>query len=214
MRNNLRKHPPTLKSNPAEAGLYALGITLGLFLLLPIAQLITETFESKSIEVTGIEQAPPPPPPPEPPPPPDQKRQEEVDPLERTQPPPTIDQLELAINPGTGPAVGSFSLPSIDIASTLDDFIFDIADLTEKPTPIDRISPEDPPSRRRGGTVWVEFIVDSNGRVQRPIILSSDLPSSNDAVIRAISRWRFQPGRKDGRAVNTRVRLPFNFPDR
>jgi periplasmic protein TonB len=66
----------------------------------------------------------------------------------------------------------------------------------------------------RSGTVTVEFVVDEAGRVLDPFVVSSTDPVFEEPTLRAVSQWRFQPGRKDGRAVRFRMRLPVEFhPD-
>lgn len=61
------------------------------------------------------------------------------------------------------------------------------------------------------GEVIVEFIVDSNGKVRNPFVVRSTHQGFNEAAVLAISKWKFAPGNVDGRAVNTRMRIPITF---
>jgi TonB family protein len=61
------------------------------------------------------------------------------------------------------------------------------------------------------GDVLVEFIVDTTGQVRNAKIVRSDHPLFSDRALEAIARWRFHPGRKDGRLVNTRMQVPIHF---
>jgi protein TonB len=68
--------------------------------------------------------------------------------------------------------------------------------------------------RRAGieGEVLVEFIVDTNGNVRNPFVVRSTQREFEAAAIQAISKWKFRPGRRGGRDVNTgRVQQPFSF---
>ena len=63
----------------------------------------------------------------------------------------------------------------------------------------------------RSGTVTVEFVVDETGAVLTPRITDSTDAVFNDSALRAIARWRFEPGRKDGRVVRFRMAVPVVF---
>jgi periplasmic protein TonB len=61
------------------------------------------------------------------------------------------------------------------------------------------------------GEVVVEFIVDYNGRVMNPHVVSSTHPAFEEPTLRAISQWRFEPGRRNGNTVRFRMRMPVEF---
>lgn len=61
------------------------------------------------------------------------------------------------------------------------------------------------------GTVDVEFIVGPAGDVRNVQILSATNPVFEEPTRRAISKWRFEPGRKDGQVVSFRMRQPITF---
>ena len=61
------------------------------------------------------------------------------------------------------------------------------------------------------GEVVVEFIVDYNGRVMNPHVVSSTNPAFEEPTLRAIGQWRFEPGRRQGTTVRFRMRMPVEF---
>ena len=61
------------------------------------------------------------------------------------------------------------------------------------------------------GEVLVEFVVDESGAVLAPRIVRSTDHVFDEATLRAIVRWRFEPGRRDGRVVRFRMALPVVF---
>lgn len=63
----------------------------------------------------------------------------------------------------------------------------------------------------RPGEVLVEFTVDEGGRVLNPRVIRSNDVAFEEPTLRAIAKWRFEPGRKDGRAVRFRMALPVQF---
>ncbi|MCX6951802.1 MAG: TonB family protein [Verrucomicrobia bacterium] len=70
-------------------------------------------------------------------------------------------------------------------------------------------------SRMRGEVV-VDFIVDIEGRVRNAYVFRSLNPSFDDPALEAVRQWRFEPGRRGDRPVNTHLRVPvvFGFDDR
>ncbi len=63
----------------------------------------------------------------------------------------------------------------------------------------------------REGTVTVEFTVDENGLVTDPHVVSSSDRVFEEPTLRAVSKWRFEPGRRGGRVVRFRMALPVVF---
>ena len=95
---------------------------------------------------------------------------------------------------------------------------FSFADLDQKPRPIYKAKPRVSSAMRKtlkrlgGGRVTVLFVVDESGRVQNPVVQTSDDPSLEQAALDAIRKWRFQPGKRGGESVPFRMRLPIVFP--
>jgi protein TonB len=61
------------------------------------------------------------------------------------------------------------------------------------------------------GQVVVEFILNAEGNVQSAFAVSSTQHEFEASAIQAVSKWRFRPGRRGGRAVNTRMQVPIVF---
>ncbi len=212
--------PPQGKGTGPAGLLLGIGVSGLLFLAIPLTQIFTE-YEKQPEQIESLEVAPPPPPPPpdEPPPPPEPEEEETPPELDTPPPPITLDQLDRALEPGTGGSLaGDFALPSFDVGAKdlggLD--IFDIADLENKPEPRRQGAPNYPPSARRKGLegyALAEFIIDENGDVTSVEIKQSSDPVFEQPTIEAIRKWKFTPGEKDGRAVKTRtrVRIPYGI---
>ncbi|HVU35038.1 MAG TPA: TonB family protein [Opitutaceae bacterium] len=63
----------------------------------------------------------------------------------------------------------------------------------------------------RTGEVTVEFMVDEHGTVENPRVQKSDDHIFDEAALRAVARWRFEPGLVHGRAVRFRMAVPIVF---
>ena len=61
------------------------------------------------------------------------------------------------------------------------------------------------------GEALVEFIVDKTGRVRESHVVRSTHPGFSDLSAAAVLTWRFEPGYKNGRPVNTRMQIPIRF---
>lgn len=72
-------------------------------------------------------------------------------------------------------------------------------------------------AKREGlhGEVLVEFIVDETGAVIEPRVVRSSHRVFEEASLRAVAKWKFEPGRRDGRVVRFRMAVPvvFNLND-
>ncbi len=77
-----------------------------------------------------------------------------------------------------------------------------------------QIAPSYPAAERSAGItgeVLVEFIVDESGHVQHAHVVRSTAAAFESPTIRAVERWRFEPGKKNGRAVRFRMVVPVSF---
>ena len=63
----------------------------------------------------------------------------------------------------------------------------------------------------RHGEVIVEFIVDESGHVQNPRVVSSSDRVFEENTLRAVAKWVFEPGRRDGKIVRFRMSVPVVF---
>ena len=76
---------------------------------------------------------------------------------------------------------------------------------------ISPLYPYEARSQGRMGEVVVEFTVDENGRVLNPHIVRSNDPIFDGPTLRAVAKWRFEPGRRNGHVVRFRMALPVQF---
>ena len=90
----------------------------------------------------------------------------------------------------------------------------DISKVDVKPVPRFQARPQYPFALRRDkveGEAVTEFIVDTEGNVQRAHAVRATHPAFADAAVAAVSKWKYKPGMKNGRAVNTRMQVPIVF---
>ena len=94
------------------------------------------------------------------------------------------------------------------------DGVYRSGDLSNTPRARFTASPTYPHEARRvglGGEVVVEFMVDELGNVHAPTVVRSSDRMFEEAALRAVARWKFEPGKRDGRAVRFRMALPIVF---
>jgi TonB family protein len=92
--------------------------------------------------------------------------------------------------------------------------IFNLADLDRQPVPVLQPVPQVPVSLKQEGvtaTVQVQFVVAADGRVLNPFVTESTDHRFDDAAVMGVSKWKFKPGIKSGRKVNTRMLVPIVF---
>jgi protein TonB len=105
-------------------------------------------------------------------------------------------------------------LDSVVAASKDTDQLFSLGDLDQKPRVIYQPGPTLTPALRRagGGTVIIIFIVDKRGRVKNPIVKSAPKDIYKRPALSAVKQWKFEPGKRRGQPVSTRMRVPITFP--
>jgi len=54
-------------------------------------------------------------------------------------------------------------------------------------------------------TVGIDCVVNADGTVGSATVVSSPNPILNDAAVRALRKWRFSPGVKNGQSVAVRI---------
>lgn len=121
-------------------------------------------------------------------------------------PPPGMERPTGVITIPTSPRTGNIGAGMKDL--------FDLANLDQVPVPRFQARPVYPFEMRRAGItgeVLVGFIVDSNGDVRDAHAIRSNQREFEAAAIQAVMKWKFRPGRKGGRAVNTRMQVPIVF---
>lgn len=71
--------------------------------------------------------------------------------------------------------------------------------------------PRDLRSLGEDGTATVSFSVDVNGNVFNASVMRASHSSFGEEAVRAVRRWRFEPGLKDGKRVAFRMVQTFTF---
>lgn len=197
----------------------AVFLTAVFFMVLPFIQAISES-RNDDVMVRSVETALPPP---ETPlieePETEPEKEEEPPKLVDEAPPLDLSQLELALNPvgGEGWLGGDFAakLGSLGSGGGGDDALFSLADLDQRPRVTYQPSPvlNAAVRKKAPGTVYIIFIVDERGRVESPIIQKSTDPAFEGPALSALKKWRFEPGKRSGKAVRFRMRVPITFPE-
>jgi protein TonB len=198
--------------------LCALLLTVGVFLLVPLTQMISSGANKKLLLTKADVAVPPPPPtfePPPPPPPPEEKKEEPPPQLQDTPKPLALNfDLDVNLSGGAGILGGSlFGDGQNDAMKELAQ-AFDVSELDRPPTLVASVQPAYPSHLRKarvGGKVVVLFMLDEEGHVHDPRVESSTHPDFEKPVLDAIRRWKYKPGTKEGQAVRTYIRLPLSF---
>ncbi|QDU70603.1 energy transducer TonB [Mucisphaera calidilacus] len=192
--------------------------TLGLFLVLPVMQSIAKQPPPDTrLQGANVADVPPPPPPPEEEPP--EEEPEEEPPQFEEAPPLDLSQLEVALNPGgAGLWSGDAFAPKIntrELMGGVDDILASMGDLDSRPRVVYQPGPMLDAKLRKlaPATVYVIFIVDTNGRVENAQVQNPLHPSLNKAALNAVKQWKFEPGMKSGEPVRFRMRVPITFPE-
>ena len=206
---------PTPRNELAISVLLGVGFAFGLFVLMALAQMLGEVqVPEKDLVEQVVAYTPPeieeiedelPPPPEEEEPPPE---------LEAEPPQLSLDQLNIALNPGTGGSLaGDFAMPTIAATSSslgTDDFV-DFSDLDQIPRPMPGSQLDFPRRLKRravSGRVVLLIKLAEDGRVLESKVESSNLPEFETIVAAAVAKWRFTPPTKEGTPVRAQARFP------
>jgi len=209
-------HPSDQKGKTGPNGLLGLAVTIAIFTFLPAMHLLGKIGATPvSAEQVDPTIQPPPPPPEDPPPPPEKKEEQEEPEMEEPPPEMTLTQLELALNPGMGGATGDFGFDAFNTGGALADLeIFELKDLDQSPQPEFQVNPIYPYDLKQAGvagSVVVEFVILPDGSVRGARAVRSSHREFERPAIDSIMRSQWKPGRKDGKAVATRVRQEIRF---
>ena len=206
--------PPAPKRElPLSIGLGTL-FAFALFIVMALAQMMgdiqapEQTLEENLVaytppEVIEMEEEPPPPEEEEPPPE-----------LEAEPPQLSLDQLDIALNPGTGGSLaGDFAVPTIGTSASdlgTDDFV-DFSKLDQVPRPMAGARLDFPrrlKKKKASGKVILLIKLDETGKVLEATVDSSTLPDFEDTVRRQVAKWSFTPPTQGGQPVKAQARLP------
>lgn len=79
------------------------------------------------------------------------------------------------------------------------------------PVPLSVVATPYPPQALYGGEVVLDALIDSSGKLSDVRVVTGDSPFL-DTVLSAVHTWSFLPARMDGRAVEARIGIVFQFP--
>lgn len=212
------------EADKSRAGVFGWPIGLGgaalVMLLIPISQFLT-TERPPPMEIAEMEIAMPPPPPPVEPEPPPPEPEEQQEPPELDTPPPqlSLDQLDLALTPGSGgDLTADFGLGNFDVSQDTLGGIgeFSVEDLDSKPGLRNQVKPKFSRAfmkTNKGKTLLarIEFIINQDGRVEKPKVMMTTIPGTEDKILSAMKRWRYDSPKKDGVAVRVKYVQPLRF---
>ena len=203
-----------------QAGVFACGLNLLLFLLMPAliaSQPEPPAFEAIVAQVSLTRLRPP-----ESRKPPEPVKPPEPKPLERPTPTPTAVptpklSLPFEINPRLPSGPTTLDLPPVDTslpqASASD--LFSVGQLDGPLTTLVQIPPIYPHTAKRRnieGWVKVQFVVDEQGTTGQVKILAADPEGVfEQSVLHCVSGWRFKPGTVGGVAVKALVEQTITF---
>lgn len=129
-----------------------------------------------------------------------QKQEEKVKPDE---PPPVPEIPQMSMSKGSVESTVAQLTPVVDAGSAMSKMKM-TAGSDRDIIPLVRINPDYPPralSRGLQGWVIVQFTITATGTVKDPIVVDSSNSIFNDAALKAISRWRYNPKVEEGVAV-------------
>lgn len=122
-----------------------------------------------------------------------------------------LSPCTLLAGPSAPPAEGAANLASL---VKFDFPTFEIVKLDQKPVIKFRVPPEYPSEMRRAqieGEVLVDFVVTGDGNVVKASAVKSSRREFEATAVAAVSKWKFAPGMKSGRPVNTHMQVPIGF---
>jgi protein TonB len=129
-----------------------------------------------------------------------------------------VDSFVQPIQPpppeGLKPLTGAIVIPQGNHGLGKGIEVFDISKLDQIPVAKFQPSPQYPFEMRRAGVtgeVVVDFIVDSSGDVKNAYAARSTQREFEASAVSAVSKWKFRPGKKGGRAVYTHMQVPVGF---
>jgi protein TonB len=204
--------PPRERSELGRSVALGIAFTVLLFVLMALAQMMgdigrpeqefvedLQAFQAPEIEVVEEEEPPP--------------EEEEPPELEEEPPQLSLDQLDIALNPGMGgDLAGDFGMP--DFASLKDlgtQSFLDFSQLDQTPRPIGVFGfnfPRHLLREKANGRIVLLLKLSHEGKVLDAEIHSSNLPRFNDFVLKEVRDWKFTPPTQNGEPVNATARLP------
>jgi len=78
----------------------------------------------------------------------------------------------------------------------------------EAPAPAKVVNPSGLPRSAVGSTVTLRMTIDATGQAHDIRVVSHDRDQLARSLVAAVAQWQFNPGRKNGTPVSTKVELP------
>ena len=197
---------------------FGIVVALLIFLLIPLVQLSeVRPAADQSVEELVLAVPPPPPPPSDPPPPPPKEEQEEPPELDTPPPMPSLEQLELSLNPGMGGALTigdsldlNFKVESAE--QMMQRYGFDDLDEIPHVTRHGRIQyPVQLQRRRVEGYVKLLIFIDPSGRVEVQEVLNYSHREFIQPAKDGAAATRFSPPIRNGQAVSAKYSWRIEF---
>jgi len=111
---------------------------------------------------------------------------------------------------------GTINIPTGAARSAVDKSknVFDLASLDQKPVTTFQAKANHPFELLRArisGSATVRFIVDASGSVRDAEVINASHREFGPEAVKAVLKYKFRPGKKNGSAVNTRMEVTINF---
>lgn len=119
--------------------------------------------------------------------------------------------------PGLTPSKGAINIPVVKPGSNFGSGIknlFNVGDLDQKPVERSRPPPNYPYEMMRAGVsglVTILCIINTEGNIIEAQVVKSTNREFESPALQAVSKWKYKPGKKGGKAVNTRVQFDIEF---
>ena len=122
--------------------------------------------------------------------------------------------LKVNLKVGKVPAPGA-ARPAFPAKPGTGQMRFGLHEVDQKPMSIAALKPQYPYRARRMGIegyVTVQFLVDQEGKAREVTVVDAEPEGIFEGSVRkTVPRWRFKPGKKDGRPVDTWVEMTIRF---
>lgn len=98
--------------------------------------------------------------------------------------------------------------------TTLANGVYRAGNGVSKPVLVHKVEPEYSEAARKarlGGVVVLYIVIDERGHPVNPRVMTSLGSGLDEKAIEAVLKWRFEPGKKDGKPVSVAVTVEVNF---
>lgn len=124
---------------------------------------------------------------------------------------PPVSSTTPQIAPSPGAAAPATTLA---ITAPSEAKVYDVLEVDHAPVVTAQPSPTYPRSLRVAnieGSATLAFTVNAAGTVEDAEVTNATEPAFGASALAAVRQWKFRPGRKEGRNVNTRMTVPMRF---